>query len=183
MSKLSKSSTSTKYITRRIRDAEGNIIVKRYKKRENAIPIKIPWERTPSIISGSISGAYAYLINQYNSGSLGSSLIGSALEDLAYYQTKIDNMSKHNVGNLFDVRSIAKSRQLQDQKNFYSVEQSLSELEELLQSTRLYSFKEKTTDLIKRISGRDGDSYTIREMGKFISELVNELKLKYEVKE
>jgi hypothetical protein len=74
MSKLSKSSTSTKYITRRIRDAEGNIIVKRYKKRENAIPIKIPWERTPSIISGSISGAYAYLINQYNSGSLGSSL-------------------------------------------------------------------------------------------------------------
>ena len=99
------------------------------------------------------------------------------------YQTKIDNMSKHNVGNLFDVRSIAKSRQLQDQKNFYSVEQSLSELEELLQSTRLYSFKEKTTDLIKRISGRDGDSYTIREMGKFISELVNELKLKYEIKD
>ena len=99
------------------------------------------------------------------------------------YQTKIDNMSQHNVGGLFDVRSIAKSRQLQDQKNFYSVEQSLSELEELLQSTRLYSFKEKTTDLIKRISGRDGDSYTIREMGKFISELVNELKLKYEVKE
>ena len=99
------------------------------------------------------------------------------------YQTKIDNMSKHNVGNFLDVRSIAKSRQLQDQKNFYSVEQSLSELEELLQSTRLYSFKEKTTDLIKRISGRDGDSYTIREMGKFISELVNELKLKYEVKE
>ena len=99
------------------------------------------------------------------------------------YQTKIDNMSKHNVGGLFDVRSIAKSRQLQDQKNFYSVEQSLSELEELLQSTRLYSFKEKTTDLIKRISGRDGDSYTIREMGKFISELVNEIKLKYEVKE
>ena len=99
------------------------------------------------------------------------------------YQTKIDNMSKHNVGNFLDVRSIAKSRQLQDQKNFYSVEQSLLELEELLQSTRLYSFKEKTTDLIKRISGRDGDSYTIREMGKFISELVNELKLKYEVKE
>ena len=99
------------------------------------------------------------------------------------YQTKIDNMSKHNVGNLFDVRSIAKSRQLQDQKNFYSVEQSLLELEELLQSTRLYSFKEKTTDLIKRISGRDGDSYTIREMGKFISELVNELKLKYEIKD
>ena len=99
------------------------------------------------------------------------------------YQTKIDNMSKHNVGNLFDVRSIAKSRQLQDQKNFYSVEQSLSELEELLQSTRLYSFKEKTTDLIKRISGREADSYTIRETGKFISDLVNEIKLKYEVKE
>ena len=74
MSKLSKSSSSAKYITRRIRDAEGNIIVKRYKRKTASVPIKIPWDRTPSIISGSVSGAYAYLINQFNSGSLGSSL-------------------------------------------------------------------------------------------------------------
>ena len=64
MSKLSKSSSSAKYITRRIRDAEGNIIVKRYKRKSASVPIKIPWDRTPSIISGSVSGAYAYLINQ-----------------------------------------------------------------------------------------------------------------------
>jgi len=70
MSKISKNSPSTQYITRRIRDAEGNIIVKRYKKRANSIPLKIPWNRMPSIILGSFSGSYAYIINQYNNSSL-----------------------------------------------------------------------------------------------------------------
>ena len=75
MSQLSKSSTSAKYITRRIRDAEGNIIVKRYKKRDAKIPIQIPWQRTPSIISGSISGGYAYLVNRFQAGALENTLI------------------------------------------------------------------------------------------------------------
>ena len=41
----------------------------------------------------------------------------------------------------------------------------------------------ETEQFIKRISGREADSYTIRETGKFISELINEIKAKYEVKE
>ena len=58
-----------------------------------------------------------------------------------------------------------------------------SELEDLLQANRLYKFSYETEDFIKKISGREADSYTIRETGKFISDLVNEIKLKYEVKE
>jgi hypothetical protein len=92
-------------------------------------------------------------------------------------------MSKHNVGGLYDVRAILKSKQFKEQQNHYSVEQARSELEDLLQANRLYKFTDMTSDFIKKISGRDGDSYTIRETGKFISELINELKLKYEVKE
>jgi len=99
------------------------------------------------------------------------------------YQTKLDQMSKHNVGGLYDVRAILKSKQFKEQQNHYSVEQARSELEDLLQANRLYKFTDMTSDFIKKISGRDGDSYTIRETGKFISELINELKLKYEVKE
>ena len=99
------------------------------------------------------------------------------------YQTKIDNMSKHNVGGLYDIRAIAKSKQFKEQQNHYNVEQARSELEDLLQANRLYKFTDITSDFIKKISGRDGDSYTIRETGKFISDLVNEIKLKYEVKE
>ena len=99
------------------------------------------------------------------------------------YNMKVEQMSKHNVGGLYDIRAIKKSKQFEQQKNHYNIEQARSELEDLLQSNRLYKFSLETEDFIKRISGRDGDSYTIREMGKFISELVNELKLKYEVKE
>ena len=99
------------------------------------------------------------------------------------YQAKIDNMSKHNVGGLYDVRAIAKSRQFKEQNSFYNLQNSLDEMEDMFQSNRLYKFKETTEAFIKKITGRDLDSFTVRETGKFISELINELKAKYEVKE
>ena len=99
------------------------------------------------------------------------------------YNMKVESMSKHNVGGLYDIRAIKKSKQFEQQKNHYNIEQARSELEDLLQANRLYKFSLETEDFIKRISGREADSYTIRETGKFISDLVNEIKLKYEVKE
>ena len=99
------------------------------------------------------------------------------------YNMKVEQMSKHNVGGLYDIRAIKKSKQFEQQKNHYNIEQARSELEDLLQANRLYKFSMETEDFIKRISGREADSYTIRETGKFISELINEIKAKYEVKE
>tara|TARA_Y100000287_G_scaffold182477_1_gene180101 strand:- start:334 stop:720 length:387 start_codon:yes stop_codon:yes gene_type:complete len=99
------------------------------------------------------------------------------------YNMKVESMSKHNVGGLYDIRAIKKSKQFEQQKNHYNIEQARSELEDLLQANRLYKFSMETEDFIKRISGREADSYTIRETGKFISELINEIKAKYEVKE
>ena len=78
------------------------------------------------------------------------------------YQAKVDSMSKHSVGNLYDVRAILKSQQFKEQSNHYNVEQALSELEDLLQSNRLYKFKDMTTAFIKKVTGRDYDSYTVR---------------------
>jgi hypothetical protein len=43
--------------------------------------------------------------------------------------------------------------------------------------------KDRTLDFIKQISDKGGDSYNIRETGKFLSDLINELKIKYEIKE
>ena len=43
--------------------------------------------------------------------------------------------------------------------------------------------KEVTLDFIKQITGKTGNSYTIRQTGKFLSDLINELKIKYEIKE
>ena len=99
------------------------------------------------------------------------------------YNMKVESMSKHNVGGLYDIRAIKKSKQFEQQKNHYNVEQARSELEDLLQANRLYKFSFETEEFIKRISGREADSYTIRETGKFISELINHIKQAYEVKE
>lgn len=99
------------------------------------------------------------------------------------YQAKIDNMSKHNVGGLYDIRAIKKSAQFKEQQSFYNLQNSLDEMEDMFQSNRLYKFKETTEAFIKKITGRDLDSFTVRETGKFISELIKEIKLKYEVKE
>ena len=99
------------------------------------------------------------------------------------YQARIDNMSKHNVGGLYDIRAIKKSAQFKEQQSFYNLQNSLDEMEDMFQSNRLYKFKETTEVFIKKITGRDLDSFTVRETGKFISELIKEIKLKYEVKE
>ena len=68
-------------------------------------------------------------------------------------------------------------------KNYYDTEQAEDELMDMLQSNRLYKMKDTTLEFIKKISGKSGDSYTIRETGKFLSDLINELKIKYEIKE
>ena len=99
------------------------------------------------------------------------------------YINQMEKMSKHDVGGLYDIRAIKKSKQFEQQKNHYNIEQARSELEDLLQANRLYKFSFETEEFIKRISGREADSYTIRETGKFISDLINEIKVKYEVKE
>ena len=68
-------------------------------------------------------------------------------------------------------------------KNFYSTSQARSELEDMLQSNRLYKKSFVVIDFIRTLSGRDEDSFTIRETGKFLSNIINELKLKYEIKD
>ena len=68
-------------------------------------------------------------------------------------------------------------------RNYYDREQAEDELFNMLQSNRLYMMKDRTLDFIKQISGKSGDSYNIRETGKFISDLINEIKIKYEIKE
>ena len=68
-------------------------------------------------------------------------------------------------------------------KNYYDTEQAEEELFDMLQSNRLYRMKDTALDFIKQITGKSGDSYNIRQTGKFLSDLINELKIKYEIKE
>ena len=68
-------------------------------------------------------------------------------------------------------------------KNYYDTEQAEEELFDILQSNRLYRMKDTALDFIKQITGKSGDSYNIRQTGKFLSDLINEIKIKYEIKE
>ena len=68
-------------------------------------------------------------------------------------------------------------------KNYYDTEQAEEELFNMLQSNCLFKMKDTTLDFIKKITGQSGNSFTIRETGKFLSDLINELKIKYEIKE
>ena len=99
------------------------------------------------------------------------------------FDNQVNQMSKHNVGGLYDVRQIMKSKQFKEQKNHYNLQMAETELEDLLQANRLYKFKSYAEDYIKRVTGRETDSFNVRETGKFISELINQLKVAYEVKE
>ena len=68
-------------------------------------------------------------------------------------------------------------------KNYYDTEQAEEELFDMLQSNRLYRMKDTALDFIKQITGKSGDSYNIRQTGKFLSDLINEIKIKFEIKE
>ena len=69
-------------------------------------------------------------------------------------------------------------------KNFYNTSQARSELEDLLQSHRLYHKSDEVIRFHQTLFQIEmTDSYTIRETGKFLSDLINELKLKYEIKD
>ena len=68
-------------------------------------------------------------------------------------------------------------------KNYYDTEQAEDELMDMLQSNRLFKMKDTTLDFIKKITGQSGNSFTIRETGKFLSDFINELKIQFEIKE
>ena len=71
MSTSAANDSKDRYITRRIKDKDGNIIVKRYKKSKSGLNIKIPWKRVPFAILGGVIGLYTYVVNLYRTNALG----------------------------------------------------------------------------------------------------------------
>lgn len=97
------------------------------------------------------------------------------------YQNTVDNLSKHNVGGLYDIRSIKKSTQFKEQKNFYDVRVAEEELENLLQSHQIFEMKDEIMSYIKKITAGT-DSFNVRETGKIISSILNKFREKHEIK-
>jgi hypothetical protein len=105
------------------------------------------------------------------------------IKEQSNYQAKVDTLSKHNVGGLYDLREIKNSKQFKEQKNFYDTEQAMTEFEDMLQSNHLITHKSKYLEYLKTSGRDDYDSFQIRTLGKFLSEVINDIKIAYEIKD
>ena len=85
------------------------------------------------------------------------------------YINQMEKMSKHDVGGLYDIRAIAKSKQFKEQKNYYDPHQAEKEFSDMLQSYGMFGESQKWIDYIKE-SGKNLDSFQLRLLGKRLSD-------------
>ena len=101
----------------------------------------------------------------------------------ADFKNKVDNMSRHDVGGLYDVRAIMKSKQFKEQKNFYDNHQAEEEFRDMFQSYGMYSEADGWIDYLKKTRGHNAiDSFQLRELGKKLSDTFENFKQKHNIK-
>ena len=93
------------------------------------------------------------------------------------YINQMEKMSKHDVGGLYDIRAIAKSKQFKEQKNNYDPHQAEKEFSDMLQSYGMFGESQKWIDYIKE-SGKSLDSFQLRLLGKRLSDMIETMKAK-----
>ena len=93
------------------------------------------------------------------------------------YINQMEKMSKHDVGGLYDIRAIAKSKQFKEQKNYYDPHQAEKECSDMLQSYGMFGESQKWIDYIKE-SGKSLDSFQLRLLGKRLSDMIETMKAK-----
>ena len=98
------------------------------------------------------------------------------------FEAKVQSMSKHNVGGLYDLREIAKSAELKQTRNFLDDDQAKEELQMLLSRFGLHTFERQIMEFVKTISGQETTSYTIRKSAEFIDSLLTQYSLKHDIK-
>ena len=98
------------------------------------------------------------------------------------FEAKVQSMSKHNVGGLYDLREIKNSAELKQTRNFLDDDQAKEELQMLLNRFGLHTFERQIMEFIKTISGQETTSYTIRKSAEFIDSLLTQYSLKHDIK-
>ena len=93
------------------------------------------------------------------------------------YINQMEKMSKHDVGGLYDIRAIAKSKQFKEQKNYYDPHQAEKEFSDMLQSYGMFGESQKWIDYIKE-SGKSIDSFQLRLLGKRLSDMIETMRAK-----
>ena len=98
------------------------------------------------------------------------------------FEAKVEALSKHNIGGLYDLREIKKSKEFKQTRNFLDSDQAKEELQMLLNRFGLHTFERQIMEFVKTISGQEPTSYTIRKSAEFIDALLTQYSLKHYIK-
>ena len=99
------------------------------------------------------------------------------------YQAKVEQMSKHNVGGLYDIRAIKKSNQFKEQKVYFDTEKVNAEFEDMLTYNRLITKKQNFLDHLKSLGHSTTDAHSMRLWTRIVDEMVGDIKLAYDIKD
>ena len=99
------------------------------------------------------------------------------------YQAKVEQMSKHNVGGLYDIRAIKKSNQFKEQKVYFDTEKVNAEFEDMLTYNRLITKKQNFLDHLKSLGHSTTDAHSLRLWTRIIDEMIGDIKLAYDIKD
>ena len=105
------------------------------------------------------------------------------LEEQKNFQTKVEQMSKHNVGGLYDIRAIKKSKAFKEQKEYFDIKKVEAEFEDMMTYNRLITKKQNFLDHLKSLGHSTTDAHSLRLWTRIVDEMIGDIKLTYEVKE
>ena len=99
------------------------------------------------------------------------------------YQAKVEQMSKHNVGGLYDIRAIKKSNQFKEQKVYFDTDKVNAEFEDMLTYNRLITKKQNFLDHLKSLGHSATDAHSMRLWTRIVDEIIGDVKLAYDIKD
>jgi len=99
------------------------------------------------------------------------------------YQAKVEQMSKHNVGGLYDIRAIKKSNQFKEQKVYFDTDKVNAEFEDMMTYNRLITKKQNFLDHLKSLGHSATDAHSMRLWTRIVDEIIGDVKLAYDIKD
>ena len=99
------------------------------------------------------------------------------------YQAKVEQMSKHNVGGLYDIRAIKKSNQFKEQKVYFDTYKVNAEFEDMMTYNRLITKKQNFLDHLKSLGHSATDAHSMRLWTRIVDEIIGDVKLAYDIKD
>lgn len=105
------------------------------------------------------------------------------LEEQKNFQAKVEQMSKHNVGGLYDIRAIKKSNQFKEQKVYFDTDKVTAEFEDMMTYNRLITKKQNFLDHLKSLGHSAADAHSMRLWTRIVDEIIGDVKLAFDIKD